>query len=317
VLDNNPPLCNTDADCSGIRIPGVACETTRACELTNNPNAPIPCSETVACPTGAGACTQTGISIFGLPAVCVNQTVCEASAYASPAVPISSATGRAQQIISSLEAVELNGRTPTGPALTGALDQARSWAAAHPDRQIVTVLATDGFPTDCAPQQIADIGQIAAVANSGADPLRTFVIGVFSATDLGNDGQQNLNSWAEAGGTKNAFVINTSTGNVADNFLKALNQIRDTAVSCTFQLSSDGALDFDKVNLTVNDPKNGSLDLSNVGDVSACGQDQGWYYIRGANGTPTQIQVCPSTCARFSTAGVTADLQVGCATRIR
>jgi hypothetical protein len=222
----------------------------------------------------------------------------------------------AAQIIQSLEGVQLRGLTPTGPALRGALDQARTWAAAHPDRQVVTVLATDGLPTECSPQEIPDIAQLASSENSAADPVRTFVIGVFSAADLGDDGQANLDALARAGGTDRAFVINTG-GNVADDFLQALNKIRDTAVSCEFQLGAEAALDFDRVNLRLSEPSGAVSDLANVGDLSACGNDQGWYYKRAEDGTPTQIEVCPSTCARFTTSGVSAELQVGCATRIR
>jgi hypothetical protein len=185
----------------------------------------------------------------------------------------------------------------------------------------VTVLATDGLPsedlpTECSPLEIPGIAQLASSESSAADPVRTFVIGVFGPSDLGDDGQANLDALARAGGTERAFVINTG-GNVADDFLEALNKIRDTAVSCEFQLSAEAALDFDRVNLRLSEPSGAVSDLANVGDVSACGNDQGWYYKRADDGTPTQIEVCPSTCARFTTSGVSAELQVGCATRIR
>jgi len=39
--------------------------------------------------------------------------------------------------------------------------------------------------------------------------------------------------------------------------------------------------------------------------------------VRDAAGIPSQISVCPSTCATFMGEGVRADLQIGCATRIR
>ncbi|MEY2933381.1 MAG: hypothetical protein RL033_4130, partial [Pseudomonadota bacterium] len=233
-----------------------------------------------------------------------------------PAVPISSDATRSSAIIESLEAVQLNGLTPTGPALQGALDHARAWALEHPERQVVTVFATDGLPTECTPQGGTEIALLAADANAGAEPVRTFVIGVFGAADLG-DGRALLDSLARAGGSERAFVINTGD-NVGAEFLQALNQIRDTAVSCEFQLDDAAALDFDQVNLRISDPAGSREALSNVGDVSACGGDQGWYYVRNDNGTPTQIQVCPSTCTRLTTtSGISAELEVGCATRIR
>jgi hypothetical protein len=301
-----PPLCNAQNDCLGI--PGTNCEPIGLCN-NSDPTNPTICVPSLGCPQGTGPCVP-------YPYTCVAQTVCEATSYATPAVPIATGMDHAAQIIQSLEGVQLRGLTPTGPALRGALDQARAWAAAHPDRQVVTVLATDGLPTECSPQQIPDIAQLAASESSAADPVRTFVIGVFSAADLGDDGQANLDALARAGGTDRAFVINTG-GNVADDFLQALNKIRDSAVSCEFQLGAEAALDFDQVNLRLSEPSGAVSDLANVGDLSACGNDQGWYYKRAADGTPTQIEVCPSTCARFTTSGVSAELQVGCATRIR
>ena len=79
-------------------------------------------------------------------------------------------------------------------------------------------------------------------------------------------------------------MINT-TGNVTQEFLDALHRIRDTSLSCEFQLTGDSP-DFDRVNLDVVDAQ-GSADLLNVGEAAACGDEQGWFYQRNADGTPT------------------------------
>ncbi len=307
------PVCGTDADCGGL--PGTSCDPFGFCSLTLGLAQPTVCLASLGCPAGTGTCEL-------LPTGCVNQTRCEAEAYASPAVPISSGATRDSAVIQSLEAVQLSGLTPTGPALRGALDHARAWAMEHPERQVVTVFATDGLPTveglpeQCAPVEEPAIAQLAADANSGPVPVRTFVIGVFGASELGG-GRALLDSLAAAGGSERAFVIDTG-GDVGGEFLRALNQIRDTAASCEFALDADAALDFDQVNLRISEPTGTVEDLSNVGDASACGAEQGWYYVRDGAGTPAQIRVCPSTCARLtSTAGVSAELEVGCATRIR
>lgn len=297
------PLCAEQGDCDGL--PGTVCEEIGVCTEQL-----IKCSPSLGCPPGAGECAP-------FPYSCVNQTSCELERYSAPAVAISAEEGRADAVIESLRAQIPLGQTPTGPALGGALDQARAWAAANPGRQVVTVLATDGFPTVCEPLEIADIASVASAANDADVPVRTFVIGVFGNGDLGGDGQQRLDTIARAGGTERAFVVNTA-GDVARDFLDALNVIRNTAVSCVFQLSDAAELDFDRVNLQVTDALGSSTELFNVGDRSACGDDeQGWYYERDAAGTPTQITVCPSTCATFMDEGVRADLQIGCATRIR
>lgn len=307
------PVCGTDADCIGL--PGTSCAPFGVCSETVTFDEPTFCVASLPCPAGTGTCQL-------LPTGCLNQTVCDVSAYATPAVPISAGAPRSSTIIQSLAAVQLSGLTPTGPALQGALDHARAWALEHPERQVVTVFATDGLPTveglpnQCTPTEGSAIAQLAADANSGPDPVRTFVIGVFGATDLGQ-GRALLDSLAAAGGSERAFVIDTG-GDVGGEFLEALNQIRDTAASCEFQLGGAAALDFDQVNLRISDAAGAVEELANVGDVSACGSDQGWYYVRSAEGTPTQIRVCPNTCSRLTTtSGVSAELEVGCATRIR
>lgn len=298
-------LCGTDDDCSAV--PGAVCEDVGGCEQLVDGQQRF-CSQTFACPAAEGAC------IFD-DYFCSEQTSCSVEDYATPAVPITSGPTRASRITDALASRSPVGLTPTGPALRGALQHAQLWAGQHPNRQVVTVLATDGFPEGgCAPENIPDIAAIARDANAGNRPVRTFVIGVFANADLAQGRRQDLDQIARAGGSGEAIVINTA-GDVTQEFLDALNRIRDTSLSCEFQLTG-GSLDFDRVNLEVVDAQ-GSADLLNVGDASACGDEQGWFYQRNADGTPTQITVCPSTCQRFTSGGVTANLQIGCATRIR
>ncbi len=296
------PVCSTQADCAAIA--NSVCDPIGVCQ-----NQAVICTPVLGCPAGAGACLP-------FPYSCVNQTRCEVSEYATPAVAISSDAARSAILIQSLRSQIPNGLTPTGPALRGALEHAQTWAEQNPARQVVTVLATDGFPTECTPLEIPDIAQIASTAYGAARPVRTFVIGVFGSGDLGADGQERLDTLARAGGTERAIVVNTG-GNVAENFLNALNLIRDTAVSCEFKLDASAGLDYGRVNLQVSDANSTARDLFNVGDLSACGADEGWYYVRDDAGNPLQINVCPSTCATFMAGGIRADLQIGCATRIR
>jgi hypothetical protein len=296
------PLCGVQADCDGL--PGTACEEIGVCTTQL-----IKCSPSIGCPPGAGECAP-------FPYSCLNQTSCDVASYAAPAVAISESATRSDELLTSLREQVPQGQTPTGPALSGALEQARIWAEQNPGRQVVTVLATDGFPTVCEPLEIPGIAEVAGLALDAARPVRTFVIGVFGNADLGGDGQQRLDTIARAGGTDRAIVINTA-GNVSGDFLEALNLIRNTAVSCDFQLDEAASLDFDRVNLQVTDGTGSQSELVNVGDASACGDDAGWYYVRDAAGIPFQLSVCPSTCATFMGEGVRADLQIGCATRIR
>lgn len=296
------PLCGEQLDCQGL--PETTCEEIGVCTAQL-----VKCSPSIGCPPGAGECVP-------FPYSCENQTSCEVAGYASPAVAISSGPARGDALLASLAERIPEGQTPTGPALSGALEHARRWAEQNVGRQVVTVLATDGFPTVCEPLEVGGISAIAGAALEGARPVRTFVIGVFGSADLGGDGQARLDAIARAGGTGRALLVDTD-GDVTQEFLDALNQIRDTAVSCEFQLDAVG-LDFDRVNLQVTDASGATRGLFNVGDVSACGgDDRGWYYVRDSAGNPIQINVCPGTCATFMGEGVRADLQIGCATRIR
>jgi hypothetical protein len=290
--------CSVQTDCEGV--PGSRCETVGLCSLS-----PLQCSDSVPCAPGAGQCQP-------FPYTCTNFTSCDAARYAEPAVAIDRSPTRSAELVASLRAQVPLGATPTGPALSGALSGARLWADQHPERQMVTVLATDGFPTVCQPLEIPELAELAQAAL----PVRTFVIGVFSSEDLDTEGRQRLDQIANGGGSEQAIVVNAA-GDVTSEFLAALNQIRSTAVSCDFQLDSSARLDFDRVNLRLLDEAGGSQELLNVGDASACASDPGWHYLRDASGTPVQLSVCPASCDELRSGKVSAELQVGCATRIR
>jgi len=297
-----PALCQSEQDCDGV--PGSRCEVMGLCSL-----APVQCTPSVGCRPGAGDCLP-------FPYTCAEYTSCDIGRYSAPAIAISDEPNHADAVIASLRAQTPVGATPTGPALAGALEHARVWAEQHPGRQAVTVLATDGFPTVCEPVDIPDIAELASAASSAQRPVRTFVIGVFGDLDLGADGQTRLDALARAGGSERAIIVNTA-GDVASDFLAALNAIRSTAVSCDFQLDASAAIDFDHVNLALTEAGGDTTQLSSVGDRSACGDGDGWYYVRDGAGVPLQLSVCPSTCEQLERERARIDLQIGCVTRIR
>lgn len=300
-----PALCSGPEDCASF--PGAVCEEVGVCEQVVG-GARASCSRSIACPSGAGQCVKP-------LHVCTKQKLCNVDEYTKPAVPIRNDQDRVADIVASLAAVDPAGPTPTGPALQGALAQAKSWAQSHPDRQVITVLVTDGFPTDCSPIANADVAAIAAEANRGAQPIHTFVVGVFSTQDLGSDGVARLDELARAGGSQKSFVINTAS-DVTAELLDALKAIRDSSARCNFPLDAT-ALDLNRVNLEVVDSGGKATQLLNVGSAAACGTDQqGWFYESAAAGS-RQITVCPSTCRQFIAGSVQANLEIGCATRIR
>jgi hypothetical protein len=215
------------------------------------------------------------------------------------------------------------GLTPTVPALQGAIEHSRDWGAAHPDETVVTVLATDGLPTDCgpavdgAPTALDQVLQVASAAQTGDVPVKTFVIGVFQQGDAASI--NNVNAIASAGGTKQAVTIDTG-GEVEAEFLDALRAIRSGTLACQFQIpASDQQLDYFGVNLQF-DNGTDKHQLGFVQSEAACaGSPNSWHYdVDPMISKPNAIQVCPDVCDQFEAApNGSITLQLGCQTILR
>ncbi|HEY6039860.1 MAG TPA: hypothetical protein VIV58_36515 [Kofleriaceae bacterium] len=234
---------------------------------------------------------------------------CNASDYATPAVEIAPLPGVASTIVSSMGAHSPTTGTPTSAALQGAVDHAKAWRSAHPSDAVVAVLATDGDPSGCD-ENLADIDAIAAAALAGTPSVLTFVIGVGSSLS-------NLNGIAAAGGTTQAFLVDTG-GNVNQQFLDAMNAIRHAALGCNYLIPvpTSGDPNYSEVNV-VYQPAGGSAQtFPNVPDMASCpANGNGWYYDNPAN--PMQIVLCPSSCTLVEgdTTGE-VDVTLGCSTVI-
>jgi hypothetical protein len=245
----------------------------------------------------------------------LNGVECQTAPYADPAVAIATLPGAADALVASIDAQVPNGQTPTGPALSGAIEQASAWARANPDHKVVAVLATDGLPTQCTPLEIPQIRAIAAAGSSATPSISTFVIGVFGPEDV--DAPANLNSIAAGGGTERAFIVDTSQ-NVSEQFLLALNQIRGKQLSCDFLIPApaDGrTLDYGFVNVDFTQGTSKTR-LYKVADAAACGAGGGWYFDDPA--MPTRIIVCPESCVLIENATQSSvEIQLGCKTDVR
>ena len=231
---------------------------------------------------------------------------CEASDYAAPDVQVATLPAVASTLQSSMSMVTPQGGTPTGPALAGALDYAKTFADDHVKKDVVVVLATDGEPTECEPQGIADIAAMATDAAAGMPAIATFVIGV--GANLGN-----LNAIAAAGGTGTAYLVDADD-TAPQKFLDALNDIRKVAVACEYEIPDvkGGSIVYDLVNVTFTVEGQPMQTLGYVGDISSCDQG-GWYYDNPAN--PDSIHMCPSTCmALQATDAVSVEIIYGCET---
>jgi hypothetical protein len=256
-----------------------------------------------------GACSALASS------TCLSTADCRPATYATPATPIAELPGAQAALVAAIEAAgpEDGGLTPSGPALQGAIDQASSWAQAHPERQVVAVLATDGLPTLCEPVEITAVAKLAEEGRLLTPAISTFVIGVFGPADA--DAPANLNSIAESGGTGKAFLVDTA-GDVQKQFRDALNKIRATGLSCELAVPTamDGkAVDYNQVNVTF-DSGSGPANLLGVANLAGCGADGGWYYdVDPEKETPKRIVACPSTCTKFQQTDMgSVQIRLGC-----
>lgn len=330
-----PAICKTHADC-GANGP---CFVT-SCDNTSTV---VPCTADAECGSG-GHCIPFGVCQFqasgGSPLFCapigstctgglgdcidlpdpwcINGTECTAGAYSTPAVPIALLPANGPKIMASIDATTPGGRTPTAPALEGALREASSWAKANPGHRVVAVLATDGVPNECTPIESGAVAALATQGLASTPSIPTFVIGVVEPTDTA--GLASLDAIAGAGGTQKTIVVDTS-GDVPKQFQAALDSIRGSAqASCDYQVppNTGGAvLDLNTVTLEVTSSDGKQKQLAHVADGAACATaaDSAWYYDAPptSGATPTRVSLCPSACSAIvADGGAVVHFRIAC-----
>jgi hypothetical protein len=315
--------CSSNTDCptltDGINIyRGTPCTALTECSLNTD----------VACPTPGTACgndpdgNDLGMCRLKTSFVCEHTTNCDAAVYAAPASAIAALPGATDGLIQSIENTTPNGETPTGPALTGAIQQAGAWAKAHPGHRVVAVMATDGLPTECTPTDIDQVGAIAAAGVQANPSIDTFVIGVFGADDIAANAPDNLDTIAKDGGTTSAFIVDT-TKDVTTQFLAALDAIRGGKLDCAFQIpepTNGEALDYSQVNVEVSISGQSDTVLYYVGSADKCdATGGGWYYdVDPASSIPTKIITCQNSCNAFQAAkDASVQIALGCQTVVK
>ncbi|MET0386838.1 MAG: hypothetical protein ABW321_12805 [Polyangiales bacterium] len=332
-----PAECSSTAECG----PGGPCLNGVCLPSASNPSAVILCSQSSECPVDSDGCTMQvgqcsgdprlicfdfnllGCGLQGscqqvnLLGVCGGADSCDADEYAQPAVPIAGLPGNAEALVELLDAEMTVGRTPTAAALSGALQHAREYATTQPTHRVIAVLATDGLPTECDPVEAEGIADLASAGLNTRPSVPTYVVGVFGADVI--EARDNLDTWAAAGGTDSAFIVD-ATQDVAEQFLDALDTIRSGSIACEYQLppSPQGSsLDFDRVNVALVQ-SSGATDFLYVGDASRCGlAPYGWHYDvdPASGGTPTKIVACARACEELKTTdNGRVEVRLGCLT---
>jgi hypothetical protein len=194
--------------------------------------------------------------------------------------------------------------TPTAAAVQGGLKFATAWAAAHPERSTMFVLVTDGYPTQCDPQDTGGIANFAATAAAATPVVRTVVVGVGMALS-------NLNTIAVKGGSHAAILV-PDTGDATQQIVDGLSKISHTPLSCTYsvpQSDDGGKVDPAKVNVRFTpDGQPAQVLYALDGSYQCTANGGGWYYADTS--AKDKIVICPTTCQNF-VAGV-VDILVGC-----
>jgi hypothetical protein len=211
--------------------------------------------------------------------------------------------------------------TPTGPALEGTITTIEALRAAEPNANYVIVLVTDGEPALCSNEQ-NDIDYVAGVAASVAEETPTYVIGLGNPVteEVPNpptEGIDNLHAIAAAGGTGEAFLIDTNDpAQTSADFRAVIDSIRENSFNCTVQIPEPpSGLAFDSTRVNVNYQSNGTVTALTYDPT--CADPAAWHYDDEAN--PTVIQLCEAVCGTIQNDTVIdgqLDVEFGCQSRI-
>jgi hypothetical protein len=340
-----PRPCTTSQDCSM----GFTCRVRTAC---GSPTVTMPtqvcrtgviflpptvcpagtmCVPAGACSASGALCTNIGRACAGAGGTCVaspgtcastslfGSTECDPRNYETAAVPIGTLPAAEMPLLMALNAHGPSGGTPMGPAVRGALGQLQARLAANPGRKAALVLASDGLPSACPMgSTIADVAALLGPAFMGTPSIPTYVIGVFTMSELAKS-QMELDRLAMAGGSGKAFVLEAAS-DLTQRLQEALNQIRGAALACEYQIPppTGGPIDFSRVNVRYSGG-GASENIPYVERADRCDPMRGgWYYdVPPSMGVPTRILTCDATCRRFKTdQSGKVELVFGCGTQV-
>ena len=342
-----PATCTSNAQCT------VGGTTLGRCELKSchpaTPTSPlVSCDSAADCPGNAacyprgicsgilggnlclvgdptyGSCGLGGGSCKAMTSSTCDGSECVLADYSPAKVPIALLPGNAAPLTGAINGTAdpaPNALTPTSVAVTSGIALAKAHATANPTHTVVLVLATDGFPTRCAPLDIPGIAAIAAGGASGTPKIKTFVIGVFTDADKAT-ATANLDALAAGGGTSKALIVTTG-GNVAADFQAALDTIRGSTLPCEYAIppSEAGQQDFDKVNVQHTDGAGKQDLLGYKANAAACGTGPGWYYDVDptTGGVPTKIILCGATCdaVKLESGAAKIEILLGCKSLVK
>ncbi len=309
VCSMSSQACRNDADCPEA---GETCLDLGRCEGTE---------DFCVIGGGFGGCGPAVRCVdFGL---CINRISCDTSDYRRPVVPLGLLPENAPRIIEALTSREIDGGTPTLPALTGVMERARRRTIESPGSKVIVLLATDGFPESCDdnlpspydpdPDRTLGIPAPAEIAAAGArGGIETFVVGVFEPEEE-ELARENLSRLALAGGTDEALIVTTEF-NVTERLLEVFTEVRESVQTCIYSIPAEGAVP-DPRDLDVRLLERGGDErrISRVDSLEDCRGDG--YFFEGdlmPGDRPGYLELCPASCEFAERDDVFVEMQSGC-----
>ncbi len=219
---------------------------------------------------------------------------CDMNNYLKPDVALtklpSMAFAQAIDAITPKTEDDWRGGTPTLAVVQGTISVLQAHMKSDPGAKHALVLVTDGYPQGCDDDTIESVNAaVSAVAGS----IPTYVIGVKNPKG-GPDTVTNLNGIAVAGGTKQAFIVETGDPEKTKADFKAvIDGIRQTAISCAIEIPAlppGKTFDSKKVNVTYTSGATQTL----VAYDESCATPNAWHYDDPAS--PKTIVLCEGTC---------------------
>lgn len=250
--------------------------------------------------------------------------VCQAVEYENPDVPLtdlpSDAFATAIDAITPPDELTWRLSTPTLPALEGTITYLQTLQAQDPTASYTIVLVTDGMPALCVTTN-DDIDPVIDAVGTVSDTIPTYVIGVENPITEEEPNPppsvDGMHAVAEAGGTGEAFVIDTTDPTKTATDLSAIiDQIRDSSFTCSLGIPPppDG-LDFNKEQINVQFTT--ATGAAPYDYDPECAGATGWRFDN--EDMPTAIELCPSACdallAGLDVEGGELNVQFGCERR--
>lgn len=224
---------------------------------------------------------------------------CVQDAYEEPDVAMmalpSTAFGEAIDAIEPQSEDDWRGGTPTVFVMRGTASFVEHYRQDNEGRYAI-VLVTDGYPQGCDDEDDTIEAVVSVIEDARADDVATYVIGVANPPiDDAPDTVSDLHALAEAGGTEQAYLIDTGDPEAtASAFTQAIAAIRETAITCSLAIPDPPeGKSFDKERIAVHFTIDGGEQQSVAYDAS-CANGAGWHYDDPA--APSEIVLCERTC---------------------